>query len=254
MKAQELQDKISNSINLLAAATDEAAQSEAFQNWLATFNKFHTYSFRNQFLIALQRPDATRVAGYHKWIELKRFVRKGERGIGILAPIISKDKDTGTDVCRGFTGATVFDVSQTDGEPLPTIDWQASEINAELQSKLIKFADSKGIKVSTNLTGAALGVSYGGSINLQANAGTSVLIHELAHEILHRGAERAELTREQKELEAETTAFVVSQYFGLDTIKSAANYLASWHGESKSIVERMTRIAKAASEIITAVE
>ena len=254
MKAQELQDKISNSINLLAAATDEAAQSEAFKNWLTTFNKFHTYSWRNQFLIVLQRPDATRVAGYHKWIELKRFVKKGERGIGILAPIVFKDKDTGEEGIKGFTGVTVFDISQTDGEPLPVIEWQANEVNAELQSKLIQFATSKGIKVSTDLTGAALGVSYGGSINLQANAGTSVLIHELAHELGHRGADRHELTREQKELEAETIAFVVSQYFGLDTLTSAANYLAVWHGDRKSITERMTRIARIASDIITAVE
>src|SRR5216683_3959391 len=111
-------------LNRLAAEL-EAGKSEALKNYLAAMGRFHRYSWGNTLLIYSQRPDATHVAGFHTWLKLRRYVRKGEKGIVILAPMVGKkksgdelDEDAHTRLF-GFRAAYVFDVSQTDGEPLP---------------------------------------------------------------------------------------------------------------------------------------
>ncbi len=111
----------------LEAATKELMSSEGWKRWLNTRAKFRQYSFNNQIMIAMQRPDATQVAGFKKWQELNRQVRKGEKAIGIFAPSIKKYTETdenGDEETRRvmrFRIVSVFDVSQTDGEPLPEL-------------------------------------------------------------------------------------------------------------------------------------
>src|ERR1700737_3399138 len=107
------------------AAELEAGKSEALKNYLAAMGRFHRYSWGNSLLIYSQRPEATHVAGFHAWLKMRRYVRKGEKGIVILAPMVGRKKsddelteDNQTRVF-GFRAAHVFDVSQTDGEPLP---------------------------------------------------------------------------------------------------------------------------------------
>src|SRR5690606_33682800 len=113
------------------------AGSELMACWLKSMSAFHTYSFRNQLLIVVQRPDATRVAGFRAWKKLGRFVRKGEKGIAILRPQLNRKSATMADVKAGkadvdkdgnpvfqwmsFRVAFVFALEQTDGEPLPSL-------------------------------------------------------------------------------------------------------------------------------------
>ncbi|MGC9973637.1 MAG: ArdC family protein [Bryobacteraceae bacterium] len=113
--------------NALSALIEtlEKGQSEALRNYLAAMGRFRSYSFRNCLLIASQMPDASRVAGFQTWLRLRRHVRKGEKGTVILAPMVGRKRvdedDLGdTDETRvfGFRAAHVFDISQTDGEPL----------------------------------------------------------------------------------------------------------------------------------------
>jgi hypothetical protein len=91
-KARELSQQIETSVNALAAETDAARRSDIFRGWLNAMGQFHNYSWNNQLLISMQCPTATRVAGFQTWRKMNRFVRKGEKGITILAPCIYKPK------------------------------------------------------------------------------------------------------------------------------------------------------------------
>src|SRR6266446_241270 len=108
----------------LAEAVEKLADSDTFAAWLRARGAFHDYSFNNTLLIVSQRPDATQVAGYKTWQKLGRQVRKGEHGIRILAPcVVKRETDSGEETrSMFFRTVSVFDVSQTDGEPLPELE------------------------------------------------------------------------------------------------------------------------------------
>ena len=200
-------------------------------------------------------PHASHVAGYRKWTEFNRFVRKGEQGIPILAPCKYKrdpdDEDSGT-VVRGFRIVYVFDVTQTDGEDIPgPPEWVSQDRILHLENLLITFAASEDITVDRgDLPGAAQGMSSGGTITLAEHAGTKTLIHEIAHELLHQ---HSFMNRKTKELEAEAIAYVVGSHFGLEDLQSP-NYLALWCADGEKILERQDRIRKTAANIIRSVE
>ena len=123
MNADQLKKLTTDALDRLGALLD-AGQSDQLTALLKTMARFHRYSFHNVCLIASQRPDATRVAGFHTWRSLGRFVRKGEKGIVILAPIVGRRSDAEDDDSKqvvGFRAAHVFDVAQTDGEALPEV-------------------------------------------------------------------------------------------------------------------------------------
>jgi len=209
--------------------------------FLTFCSKFHRYSIYNQLLILLQFPSATQVAGYHAWNSFDRFVRKGEHGIPILAPIFIKEpgvekKEEKMMILRGFKVCFVFDVSQTDGEPLPEPpDWKKDENNVILNERLLQFAKEHNIQVSVKELNGPQGISHGGSIEIDPTAGSSTRIHELAHELMkHHGSE---LPTSIKELEAEATAFVVCRHFGLQSACSP-NYLALHHATAERHHER----------------
>ena len=116
--------KSTDALQRLRDGVETLKQSDEWIRWLDVQSRFHHYSWGNCVLIAIQRPEATRVAGFHRWLELGRCVRKGEKGIQILAPMVGKRKDADPDdpkVCFGFRAAYVFDILQTDGEDLPEI-------------------------------------------------------------------------------------------------------------------------------------
>jgi len=165
--SNDLQKKIQGYLETLALETDEARKSEEMQKYLNFVARFHQYSPSNIFLIMLSKPDATQVAGFQSWKKMGRYVKKGEKGIPIFAPMIHKedpDNDSSPKVLSGFRIVYVFDVSQTDGYPLPPVpDWKSPEKSAELTEKLIRFAESKGITVTfKDLPGETQGVSKGG--------------------------------------------------------------------------------------------
>jgi antirestriction protein ArdC len=219
----------------------EEGHSEALTAYLAAMGKFHNYSFGNILEIARQKPDATRVAGLYAWNQLGRRVKKGERGIRILAPVIGirrkKDAEAAKDIRTqneatlvGFRSAYVFDISQTDGAELPEFSEKVRGDVGEYRERLIDLVISQGIELDFKESIApALGMSYGGKIVLLPGQSTaeefSTLVHELAHEMLHKADRRIATTKTVRETEAEAIAFVVCKTIGLETGRAAADYV-----------------------------
>ncbi len=253
----DLKARITAHIQELAQATDAARVSQEMKQYLDMCASFHHYSPCNVWLILMSRPSASYVAGFKKWQGMGRFVRKGEHGIPILAPIITTlTNDKGEEEQRlvGFKVVYVFDVSQTDGEPLSEPpDWKSPEKNAELQERLLHFAQSKGIQVQVKSLGMDIqGVSLGGKVILDPEAGTKTLIHEIAHELLHH-VKNVLTDHTYRELEAESIAYVVARHFGLNGL-SSPNYNALHGATADLITQHLERIRNTAAEIINAIE
>ena len=241
----------------------EAGKSEGLKSYLAAMGRFHRYSWNNVALIHCQRPDATRVAGFHAWHDLGRFVKKGEKGIAILAPMIVKvqskdlekpDQSRGKAHVAGFRTAYVFDLNQTEGRDLP----QFASVQGDPQDyaeKLKSVIAGRGIAVEYDATIApAQGVSSGGRIRLVPDMKPaeefSVLVHELAHEMLHHRPEAATLPKTVRETQAEAVAHVVAEGVGLDTNHAAADYIALYNGDKKTLSESLATIQATASRIL----
>ena len=243
-------------IEELARATDSARVSEEMLRYLDVCAKFHKYSLYNLWLILMTKPNATAVAGFRKWQSLNRYVRKGEHGIPILAPVLVKKKGdpNAEEAVIGFRVVYVFDISQTQGEPLPPPpDWKSPEKNKELTDRLVQYAKSLGISViEKELQGEIQGVSKGGTIELSETAGTLTLIHEIAHELMHQGEDTSN-SSQIREMEAEAVAYVVARYFGVDHLK-CQNYTALHGVESTKILGHLERIRKTVIDILSGIE
>ncbi|WP_114578782.1 ImmA/IrrE family metallo-endopeptidase [Saliphagus sp. LR7] len=291
-RSDEMNSTIEEWVDDLVTDVDEAAASAEFQEWLDIQSRFHDYSHRNTLLIKLQCPEASRVAGYNTWRnEFDRHVQEGESAIWIWAPIITKqcpecenspsyhdnsdceyDETPPEEWSKGLVGfkpASVFDISQTEGEPLPDLETEATGDPGELVPALLESADSLGVE--TRIVppdewryGEAKGVCKRRSMMTmhpqvevkdrenQADL-ASTLIHEYAHAILHFEVEE-EMERSKRELEAEAVAYVVGRYFGVDTSGSAF-YLAAWSGDdAEAITGRLGRISHTAQELIDTLE
>lgn len=251
-----------DALTKLAELLDQG-QSETLTAYLATLARFHRYSFGNALLIHFQRPDATRVAGFQAWRRLGRIVQRGEKGIAILAPCVYRRKDEGDGPLaldepderrlRGFKVAHVFDVSQTYGDPLPEFAQVRGQPGAYLP-QLKQLVEARGIvlEYTTELHGAD-GTSSGGRIQLRAGLDLAdefgVLVHELAHEVLHHGAK--DKSRRTVELEAEAVAYVVCQAIGLDTNTAASDYIQLYHGDRQALEASLATIQRTASAILT---
>jgi antirestriction protein ArdC len=253
----------------------EAGKSEALTTWLVAMARFHNYSFYNQWLIFAQFPEATRVAGYKKWETFKRRVKKGEKSIQILAPtivVVREKDDNGVENKReqlvGFHIASVFDVSQTEGEDLAPDPMEAvSGEPGKAWDRLLEAVKKDGCVVDLHdETGPC-----GGRCNLltgQIWVNTShangrkfgALAHEWAHWKLHGRArdvsdpEWAEVLREVAEVEAESVSFVVGTRFGIDFGRAASDYLLSWKGDKEMLKKSLDRIRRISMDIIDAVE
>jgi hypothetical protein len=255
--SSELSNSITERIKELAEATDAARMSEEMQRYLETCSRFHQYSPFNVWLILMSKPDASMVAGFQKWRSMNRWVRKGEKGIPILAPLLMREdpKDPASkEIIRGFKVVYVFDLSQTEGEPLPEPpNWKSPEQNTLLTNKLIEFATSKGITVTIRKqAGETQGLSKGGAIELDPAAGTKTLIHEIAHELMHRNIE-SPISSTIRELEAESVAYIVGLHFGLAEL-SSPNYIALHGANHEMILAHLERIRKTSTELINAIE
>ncbi|MBW4039118.1 MAG: ArdC family protein [Acidobacteria bacterium] len=247
----------------------EAGHSDALTAYLNAMSRFHNYSFGNILEIARQKPDATRVAGFWKWKELGRSVKKGEKGIRILAPIIGvrrkKDEEAEKDITKqntvvlvGFRSAYVFDVSQTEGAELPELRGISGDVG-ENRDRLIALIDRQGIElVFTERIAPALGMSYGGRIAIlpgQSKAEEfSTLVHELAHEMLHKAERRTATTKVVRETEAEAIAFVIGKAIGLETGTASADYIQLYHGNASLLAESLEVIQKTSAVILAALE
>ena len=290
--ADKRADQLKEITERLEQGVKDIFTSEMYTKYLLTMSKFHNYSFNNTLLIAMQRPDATLVAGYNAWKnKFNRYVKKGEKGIQIIAPAPVKereerekiDKDTGLTVLNEngepeievverviprFRVTTVFDYAQTDGEPLPTLE--VNELTARVKDyTLLKEAIEQVSPVPIRfgeIEGSAKGYysHMDKEICVRADMGESqtikTMIHEVAHAMLHdsdqmkqRGEEKDQLT---KETEAESIAFTVCSALGIDTSDYSFPYVASWASgkELKELKDSMDTIRLTAADFLEKLE
>ena len=249
----------------------EAGKSETLTAYLNAMAQFHSYSFGNILQIARQKPNATRVAGIRAWNELGRYVKKGEKGIQILAPMIGyrrrkndaeQEQSTQPDakpapMLIGFRAVYVFDISQTEGTDLPELEHAITGEVGAYRDRMLDFLARQNITLEFNEKIApALGVSYGGKIALlpgQSKAEEfTTLVHETAHELLHKAERRTITTQTVRETEAEAVAFVVGQAVGLELGTSSADYIQLYHGNAALLAESLEVIQRTSAVILTA--
>jgi antirestriction protein ArdC len=260
MKAEQAKKIADQALEQLAEAL-KSGRSEELTRYLAMLARFHKYSFGNVMLILSQMPDATHVAGFHTWKQMGRFVKKGEKGIVIIAPMVlrkqdeeAKDGDKPESILR-FRGVYVFDVSQTDGEPLPEPTRIGGDPGAHID-RLRQVIAGRGITLdNADVPPDALGVSRGDRISirpgLEPAVEFSVTVHEFAHELLHRGEDRP-ASKTVRETEAEAVAFVVCRAIGLETGTAASDYIQLFDGKTETLAQSLDRIQHVAAEIIAA--
>ena len=266
----------------LIDGVQQTFQSDHFKEYLKVVSTFHTYSPRNTTLIFLQRPAASRVAGFQAWKKYGRYVRRGETGISIFAPskvVVKLNKplldgngnpvldENGnpqaekTEKTRiQFRIVSVFDVSQTDGEPLPAL---CSELQGAVPDFQTIFNAVQKISpykiVFENMSDDQKGCCRYGDQTIALRPGMSdeqivkTLIHEVAHATLHSDTKKS---KQEREVEAESIAFIVSDFLGIDTSSYSFDYVSSWsYGMGPSqLQDVLENIQHSANEIICKVQ
>jgi len=260
-------DMINDMVDRIADLADEAAASEAFLAWLKVQKAFHRYSWNNSALISIQAAKhnftPTKVMGGKKWELLGRKVKQNDffkRKLWILAPIFRKD-ESGESKLVYFKNVFVFDVSQTEGEPLPELEYRTEGDDNGLIEALEEEYKRRGINLTYVDEIAQCptdsGASYGGRVELrkelQGLPRAATLAHELAHEILHWKEDNTlsqDHSTSTMEIEAESTAMGVLGAWGLE-YEANAMYLASWQGDSKKVKESLRAIANTSKSILS---
>jgi hypothetical protein len=265
MELADLHKKIDGSLKRLAADL-ESGLSESLTAYLKALAHFHHYSFGNVMLITAQRPDARHVAGFATWrTKFGRVVKRGERGIAILAPLVRRraaDSPAGSEiedkgVTVGFRAAHVFDICQTEGEPFPERPTTHGDPGV-FTERLKDHTRSLGIELRFEpLPMGVYGASCGGSIILSPYLPPaeefSVLSHELAHELMHRKDRRKDTSRTVRETEAEAVAFVVVTAVGLDGGTASSDYIKLYRGGPDTLAESLGLIQGAAAAILAGI-
>jgi len=282
----EMNDEVESSIEELLELTEEAKRSEMFKEWLDVQSKFHEYSYKNTWLIKMQYPEASKVAGYKKWKkEFDRYVKEGENAIWIWAPLKGKicpecgtpkwkhdstdcdhfeneDVDDWNRGLVGFKPVPVFDVSQTEGDELPELDTSAEGDPKDLLKRLKEFAEEHDIDVKfvadsewdRNSDGYAKNREV--NVKIQDEATTvSVLIHEISHILSGHTADdgfSSGKDRLKEEVEAESVAYIVGSKFGLD-MSNSSFYLASYKADREAFESSLQTITKVSSKIISGI-
>ena len=286
-KVQEITEKLEQGIKALF-------ESEKYKTYLNTMSKFHNYSFNNTVLIAMQNPDATLVAGFKAWKRnFQRHVKKGEKGIRILAPAPYKMKEEqekldpetkeimldteGKPIMEeveitipAFRAVSVFDVAQTEGKELPELDVkELSDSVEDYENFMQALTEVSPVPIEfEEIEGGAKGYFSQSThrIAIQEDMSQSqtlkTAIHEVAHAKLHdrelnKGIDNMEhKDRNTKEVEAESVAYTVCQHFGIDTSDYSFGYIAGWSSgrEMTELKASLDIIRRTASEIITGIE
>ena len=286
-KVQEITEKLEQGIK-------ELFESEKYKNYLNTMSKFHNYSFNNTVLIAMQKPDATLVAGFKAWKRnFQRHVKKGEKGIRILAPAPYKLKEEqekldpetkeimldaeGKPIMEeveitipAFRAVSVFDVAQTEGKELPELEVkELSDSVEDYENFMQALTEVSPVPIEfEEIEGGAKGYFSQGAHRIVVQEGMSqsqtlkTAIHEVAHAKLHdrelnKGIDDVEYKgRSRKEVEAESVAYTVCQHFGIDTSDYSFGYIAGWSSgrEMTELKASLDTIRRTASEIITGIE
>lgn len=285
---KDRQEVLKDLTEQLEKSIQDFMESEKYKAFLSSMAKFHNYSLNNQILIAVQKPDSTLCAGYTTWQKQNRYVKKGEKGIRIICPAPYKkeylkdviDKTTGKPellpdgkakqeivqkVIPFFKVGYVYDISQTEGQPLPEIaDILEGDLDEGLKSLKEAMLQVSPVPVRFQpIDGEANGFysPATGEIvvdsTLSEKQSLKTLIHETAHAILHNPeTASSQSTRETKEVEAESVTYVVCQYFCLDTSDYSFGYIAGWSSgkEVPELRASLENIRNTSNEIISNVE
>ena len=285
-RVKEITDKLEEGLK-------ELFESEKYKSYLNTMSKFHNYSFNNTLLIAMQKPEATLVAGYKAWQKnFDRHVNKGEKAIRILAPApykIKEERDK-LDPVTGellfdengmpqkenveitipaFRPVSVFDVSQTDGKPIPELETAELLQTVEGYEDFVKaLMEVAPVPIGfEDIPGESKGYFHTEEkrIAVQENMSESqtlkTMVHEVAHSMLHNKELNKDMDapvkdRNTKEVEAESIAYTVCQHFGIDTSDYSFGYIAGWSNgkEMTELKASLDTIRRTASELITGIE
>ncbi len=288
MAENKREEQLKEITDRLEQGVQDLFTSERYTEYLQTMGKFHRYSFNNTLLIAMQRPDATLIAGYQAWQKkFNRHVMRGEKGIQIISPapikekeevekidpvtnepVLKEDGQPETEIVEHiiprFKVSTVFDVSQTDGEPLPDLggeDLTGNVADFEIFMEAIRNVSPVPIRMA-EIEGESHGYYHNDEKEIVIKSGMSesqtmkTAIHEVTHAMLHdreimqeQGIEKDRLT---KEVEAESVAYTVCQHFGLDSSDYSFPYIAGWSSgkEMRELRTSMDVIRKTAGSFI----
>jgi antirestriction protein ArdC len=251
-------------------------ESDAYKAYLKCMSKFHNYSLNNTLLIALQYPEASLCVGYQAWKkDHGRQVRKGEKGIKIIAPckykVESEDKDENgkpkIEERDGFRVVTTFDISQTEGPELPSVGVDELKGDVSDYRKLFNaLTEICPVPIYTeDIQGGAKGYYSDTDRKIVIKSDMSqmqtikTMIHEMAHEKLHAKEHLDKeymVDRRTKEVEAESIAYTICQHYGLDSSDYSFSYVAGWSSgkDTKELKASLERIRSAADEVITSID
>ena len=283
---EEKERKVDAVMKQLQTGVEGIHESYQFRQFLTTMSKFHDYSIGNLILIGLQNPDATKVAGFNTWKDLGRWVKGGEKGIAILAPVLPPrpscprcgarlprnakfcpscsapvEEIEAETTPRYFKVVYVFDLAQTEGNPLPEFDVPVltGAVNEELFTKLLTLMKSQGVAVSFESRSyqdpSIKGQYSTAGIWIRPEEPRAQQLKSLAHEIAHYYSEGVfRIPRQDAETIAESAAFVVGAHYGFDTGVRSFPYVALWAGDKNVLDKNLGDIRKVASTILEALE
>ena len=286
--AEQRKEELKDITEKLEKGVQDVFSSSQYQELLNTMAKFPHYSVNNSILIMMQKPDAKLVQSYTGWKKMGRFVKKGEKGIRILAPapfklekemdkvdesgkvILDKDGEAVKEKVEinltAFKPVSTFDISQTEGEPLPQIG--VDELTGSIEGyqtlfEAIKAASPVPIGFEDIVSGAK-GYFHTEENRIAINNGMSEIqnvktaIHEMAHAKLHNTEAQNDnkQSKSSKEVEAESIAYTVCQHYGIDTSDYSFAYVATWSKgkETPELKESLNTIRDAAADLITKID
>lgn len=262
MNTQEIYQKLKDGVEKIFNSND-------YKNYLKFCSMFKGYSFHNTILIFMQKPDAIMVAGIKSWNKMGRYVKKGEKGIPILAPKIIKEKEKvilnekeeeiEKNVLRGFIPVYVYDISQTEGKDIPILDnkLKTSTIEGKTLFNIIKeiskypivfeelpaykngYYDFRKIVLSTKIKGDQI---------------TKTLLHEYIHSVIEKEEEFDNSRRQKAEILAESVTYIVANYFNLDTEDYSFSYIATWSKDINELIKYGKEIVYYSNQVIDSIE
>ncbi len=272
-------DKVKSAFDQIAAAIENINTDEDWLQYLEFNSKFYHYSARNILLIYMQKPDASFVKGYKAWHELERYVKKGAKGIAILAPCIKKvkaseDRDKSCEQGSqdedeqqklvGFTVKYVFDISDTDGndENIPVLIKGLSG-NSEQEKGL--YEKLKALVSQDHQVQEVTGIGAKGYYNIKSGEiavrsdldyrqKIKTLLHEYAHAIDYQMNPAEDISKNHRELIAESVAYVVSNRLGVDTSSYSTGYIRSWLKDKSELKQIADTVQRISLNIITKLE
>ena len=295
LTAEKPAEKLKEITDRLEQGITELFDSERYKEYLRVMSKFHNYSFNNTLLIAMQKPDASLIAGFNSWKnQFQRNVKKGEKGIKIIAPspfkikqetekidpqtqkpVIGRDGKPVTEekeiTIPAYKVVSVFDVSQTEGKELPDIAVDALTGDVEQYSDFFAALEKTSpVPIGfEKIEGGAHGYYHLEDKRIALDEGMSELqtlktaIHEIAHAKLHdidlnapKDEQQPRVDRRTREVEAESVAYTVCQHYGLDTSDYSFGYVAGWSSgrELAELKSSLETIRSAAADIINIID